>query len=523
MRETLWSMFRVLTLATFFAALSGIASSQVLGVLHIKVTLTDAARARMPVPRHALLISDNPPTSSPRRVVVSPDGTVVVRLRPGSYIVESDEPVAFEGKAYWWMQIVEVTAERDVVLELTAENADVGVAPAPLSSPASQENDPTLLLPQWKDSIVAVWTPNSRASGFVVDAGGLVVTSQRVIGSATAVDVQLTPSVKVGARVLVANRVRDVAVLWIDPETAASVRPVPIDCADGSKRALADGQKVVTIGAPLRGQKDVSFGEVVRVEPRVSVADFRLTPGSNGGPVFSTAGDVVGISSVMDDQDESRRGAARIVPVDAVCEVLRSAEKAMKSAERPGATRLPVEPLPFRAGALEAAAQRRPGDLSSYRMTSSDFDIIFLTPVLVQAAQHTTQQGKQVAATDFGGWSDYFADVPPGPRGSRHAKADRKLLDESCPRRRIYTGRRLTADQAFQAGVFAASRLVRQCRSAAHSPVHPRDARVRDRRHSRRPVHLRSPGVRAALHVRHALAGPEKDPGKQDTGRSSRR
>lgn len=95
MRETLWLMFSALTPATFFAALSGIASSRALGVLHIKVTLTDAALAPMPVPRHALLISDNPPTSSPRGVVVSPDGTVVVRLRPGSYIVESDEPVAF--------------------------------------------------------------------------------------------------------------------------------------------------------------------------------------------------------------------------------------------------------------------------------------------------------------------------------------------------------------------------------------------------------------------------------------------
>ena len=91
-------MLRVLTLATFFAALPCTASSQVLGALHIKVTLTDAARTSMPVPRHALLISDNPPSSAPRRVVMSPDGTADVRLRPGSYIVESDEPVAFEGK-----------------------------------------------------------------------------------------------------------------------------------------------------------------------------------------------------------------------------------------------------------------------------------------------------------------------------------------------------------------------------------------------------------------------------------------
>ena len=44
--------------------------------------------------------------------------------------VESDErPFAFGGKAYQWRQTVEMSAGRDVVLELTSENADVGVAP----------------------------------------------------------------------------------------------------------------------------------------------------------------------------------------------------------------------------------------------------------------------------------------------------------------------------------------------------------------------------------------------------------
>ena len=81
-------MLHALALATLFAVLPGVASGQALGVLHIKVTLTDAARALVPVPRHALLISDNPATSTPRRVVTAADGTAEVRLRPGNYTVE---------------------------------------------------------------------------------------------------------------------------------------------------------------------------------------------------------------------------------------------------------------------------------------------------------------------------------------------------------------------------------------------------------------------------------------------------
>ena len=482
-------MLRALTLATLFAVLPGAASGQVLGVLHVKVTLTDAARASMPVPRHALLISDNPATSTPRRIVTAPDGTADVRLRPGSYTVESDEPVTFDGKSYQWTQTVEITAGRDVVLELTAENAEVGAAPVPSSSPAPKENDPSLLLPQWKDSVVAVWTPESRASGFLVHAAGLVVTNQRVIGNASAVDVQLTPSVKVAARVLVADRVRDVAVLWIDPATTASVRPVPLDCADASnprsKPPFADGQRVVAIGAPLRGQKDVSVGEVIRVEPHASVADFRLAPGSTGGPVFSTGGSVVGLSSVVDDQDERRRRDARIVPVDDVCEVVRSAAKAMQTAQRPVATLLPVEPLrPFPVDALDAAVQRHQGNLSPYQMSSSGFDIAFLTPVLVYGAQHNThqattrastrgpelQQGRQVAPTDFGGWSDYFADVPP----VLVVRVTPKLAESfwtTVARGAAYTqGVALPPIKHFKPGF---SRLRALCGDVEVTPIHP--------------------------------------------------
>jgi S1-C subfamily serine protease len=529
-------MLRALTLATLVAVVTVATSSQELGVLHVKVALTDAARASIPVAHHALLISDNPATSTPRRVVTSTDGTAHVRLPPGSYTVESDEPVAFDGKGYQWTQTVEITAGRDVVLELTAENAEVGAASAPSSSPAPTENDPSLLLPQWNDSLVSVWTPASRASGFVVDAAGLVVTSQRAVGSASAVDVQLTPSVKVAARVLVADRVRDVAVLWIDPGNAAMVRPIPLDCADrstppfadSSKPPFADGQKVVAIGAPLRGPKDVSVGEVIRVEPEATVANFRLAPGSMGGPVFSTGGDVVGLSSVVDDQDERRRRDARIVPVDDVCEVIRSAEKAMQTAQRPAATRLPVEPLrPFPADALDAAVKRGVANLSPYQLSSSDFDITFLTPVLVYVARHNTQQantrgrevqqGRQVTVTDFGGWSEYFADVPP----VLVVRVTPKLAESfwtTVARGAAYTqGVALPPIKHFKPGF---SRLRALCGEVEVTPIHPFTLEQRL---------SETDAIREGLYVFDPQAlGPhctsvklvvysEKDPKKQDT------
>ena len=94
-------------------------------MLRIKVVLIDAERIATPVAHHALLISDNPATAAPRRVLTARDGTADIRLRPGNYTVESDQPVAFHGKSYQWTLMVDVVAGRDAVLELTAANAEV--------------------------------------------------------------------------------------------------------------------------------------------------------------------------------------------------------------------------------------------------------------------------------------------------------------------------------------------------------------------------------------------------------------
>jgi S1-C subfamily serine protease len=423
-------MLRTLLFATLFCLSLCAASGQELSVLHIKVVVVDAEGKATPVPRHALLVSDNPASAPPRRIVTALDGTAEVRLRPGNYTVESDQAVVFQGRAYQWTQIVDIVAGRDAALELTADNADVEPATAATPSAAPSESDPSFLLLQWQDSVVALWTPITHASGFLIDAKGLIATNQRVIGTATSVEVQLSPDVKVAASVLAADPVRDVAVLWIDPRVAASLRAVPLGCALAAKPPVVDGQELFTIGAPLRERKGMTSGTVSRVEPHAIVSDFRLASGSAGGPVFTAGGGVVGITSIVDDKSESRRVASRVVRIDDACDVVASAEKKMKDATPPDGTHLPVEPMrPFPVNVLKDAVQRRAGSLSPYQMSSSDFDVAFMTPVLIYGAQQSEQErGRERRAgartpdagsavvrplMDFGNWSEYVADLPP--------------------------------------------------------------------------------------------------------------
>ena len=109
-------MGRALVLAILAVAAPVAIAGQTLVVLHIRAVLTDATGRVTPVARHALILSDNPPTRETRRILTGFDGTANVRLRPGNYTVESDQPLVFQGKAYRWRQTLDIVAGRDSAL-----------------------------------------------------------------------------------------------------------------------------------------------------------------------------------------------------------------------------------------------------------------------------------------------------------------------------------------------------------------------------------------------------------------------
>lgn len=408
--------------------LPGAAPRQEPGILHITIVLAGADRQATPVPRHALLISDNPSSAPPRRVVTGLDGSVDVRLRPGNYTVESEKPVTFDGKAYQWIQTLDVAAGKGAVLELTAANAEVEASALPSGSAGSLERDPAFLLPKWQDSVAAVWTATTRASAFVIGSNGLVLTSQKAIGPAATAEVQFTPVLKVAATVLAADAERNVAVLWIDPGTAASVQPIPL-CTPAAAAAPAAGAELFTISAPFRQRKGMTSGTVTSVEPGSVLTDIMLGTGGEGGPVFSAAGDVVGLTSSLDDNERMRGRDSRVVRSETACAVVAAAEAKMKGTPAPGSTPLPVEPAkPFPLEALKAGAARRAGGLNPYQLSSATFDVAFITPILTYAAQYQIDQSRRRDAKgqqrppdpvlvrplmDFGAWTDYVSDFPP--------------------------------------------------------------------------------------------------------------
>jgi S1-C subfamily serine protease len=424
---TMAIMLRVLVLAMLATVVSPPSPVQEPAVLHIKVVVNDPAGKATAVPRYLLLISDNPPTASPRRVMTALNGTADVRLRPGSYTIESDQPFAFQGKTYQWVQTLDIVAGREAVLELTADNAEIEAAGSTTAS-SSVETESAMLLAEWQDSVVSVWTPTAHASGFVIDASGLIATNQHVLGTAASVEVQLTATIKASGKVLATDPERDVAILWIDPKTAAAVRPVAAGCGKTSEALPATGQKVVVIGTTPHLQKQMTSGIVSGRAAHLISTDLMIPADNAGGPMFSIAGAFVGMATLVPEEVDRD---ARAVPLGDVCNLLASAQAKMKGGTPPNPALLPVEPAQaFPVDALAEMAKGRATGLTAYRMTSSDFDIAFITPVMVYAVQNPSEEERRRQSNaasrpptpgppvldpleNFSTWSRYVSEVPP--------------------------------------------------------------------------------------------------------------
>ena len=465
-------------------------TAQPLAILRVKVTIDDADGLPRPVPRHALLVSENPSSAAPRRIVTAADGTAEIHLKPGNYTIESDEPLVFQGKSYEWTQTIDVAAGTKS-LELTPENAQIEAAAArPASGPdvTAAAGNASALFMNWQNSVVSIWSPTKLGAGFLIDPRGLIVTNQRLAGRAKTLEVQLSPTDKFQARVLASDPDRNVAILWIDAKAAAALHAMKLADADAVK-AVAEKDKLFAISVPVDDARSLASGIVSRVTAQQILSDVRLDDADMGTPLFNAAGEVVAITTAEDeDPYRSRSGPARAVRIDQARSVIEAAEKKMAATEPPSAVPLPVEPKrPLDDDAMRDAAKRRTGSLAPYAIKGADFDVSLITPLLVYGARH---QGEQIngrasdrggrnpaemqtamrAVEDFGNWTGYVREDHP----VLMIRATPKLVESfwtTLARGAASTqGVSLPPVKRLKAG-FASMRLA--CGTAEVTPIHP--------------------------------------------------
>lgn len=142
--------------------------------------------------------------------------------------------------------------------------------------------------------------PVGSGSGFIIDAGGHVVTNNHVVVGADALEVQFFDGTETTATIVGRDELQDLAVLQLD---LTNGQAVPGTLAFGDSDAVRAGDDVVAIGSSLgEFTNTVSRGIIGHVDrtlgglPNLIQHDAPIYPGNSGGPLLNLAGEVIGIN-----------------------------------------------------------------------------------------------------------------------------------------------------------------------------------------------------------------------------------
>jgi S1-C subfamily serine protease len=143
-------------------------------------------------------------------------------------------------------------------------------------------------------------------SGFVIDKAGYVVTNYHVVEGAKQVEVSFSNNESVKARVVGSDPSTDLAVLQVKV-SARALTPLPL----GNSDSVRVGDSVVAIGNPFGLDRTVTAGIVSALQRPIQApngytidhviqTDAALNHGNSGGPLLSSAGQVVGVNSQIE-------------------------------------------------------------------------------------------------------------------------------------------------------------------------------------------------------------------------------
>ena len=160
-------------------------------------------------------------------------------------------------------------------------------------------------------------------SGVIVSDKGYILTSHHVVESVDQIEVALSDSRKVPAKVVGTDPKTDLAVLKIDVQKLPAI-------TFARAEQLRVGDVVLAIGNPFGVGQTVTFGIVSGLGRNLGIATFEnfiqtdaaIHPGNSGGALVDGRGDLVGINTAIYSQTGASMGIGYAIPVSIARQVM---------------------------------------------------------------------------------------------------------------------------------------------------------------------------------------------------------
>jgi len=147
-----------------------------------------------------------------------------------------------------------------------------------------------------KAAVATITANKGTGSGFVISEDGTVVTAEHVVSGSKLVKVNTAAGKECYGEVVAASKQRDLAIIHLD---CAGLTALPV-----SRQKLVEGGEVFAIGTPLsqKLQFSVTKGVVSGIRKIDDLdyiqSDVTVHPGSSGGPLLDSRGNVVGVTDL---------------------------------------------------------------------------------------------------------------------------------------------------------------------------------------------------------------------------------
>lgn len=166
----------------------------------------------------------------------------------------------------------------------------------PIVSNGNQETLSEALPFNISDAVVILQGAGGKGTGSIIEASGIVLTSEHIISDAQGgqVSILTNDGTQYPGKVIAVDRDQDLALIQILSRRTFSTLPL----AEGDE--INTEERVYALAEPFLSLENLTTGKLKKVTRATSLySTILLSPGDSGGPLLNTEGEIIGVNRAI--------------------------------------------------------------------------------------------------------------------------------------------------------------------------------------------------------------------------------